>query len=68
MHDIGNLGSPNGGTTGTTSDATGINDLGQVCGYSYVFGGQLHAFLYSGGSMQDLEPAARGEPTASHKQ
>ena len=40
----------------TYSQATGINDSGQVVGYSYVnnLGGVPQAFLYSGGSMQNL--------------
>jgi probable HAF family extracellular repeat protein len=45
---IGSLGGPGGA-------GTAINDAGQVAGYSYVNGGAAqHAFLYSGGTMQDL--------------
>jgi len=33
-----------------------INDSGQVVGESYVTGSTPHAFLYSGGTMQDLTP------------
>jgi probable HAF family extracellular repeat protein len=45
---IGNLGGPGGA-------GTAINDAGHVAGYSYVNGGAAtHAFLYSGGIMQDL--------------
>ena len=39
---------------GTQSDAVGLNDNEQVVGYAYTSGGVQHAFLYSGGSMQDL--------------
>jgi probable HAF family extracellular repeat protein len=38
---------------GTLTYATAINDAGQVAGISPVFGA-THAFLYSGGVMQDL--------------
>src|ERR687897_562319 len=37
-----------------SSDAYGINASGQVVGYSYDSSGEWHAFLYSGGSMQNL--------------
>src|SRR3954469_18686736 len=37
------------------SHATGVNDLGMVTGYGqFTLGGPVHAFLYSGGVMQDL--------------
>lgn len=39
---------------GTYSSATGINDAGQVVGYSATGSGADHAFLYSSGSMIDL--------------
>jgi probable HAF family extracellular repeat protein len=45
--DLGNL------SGGTYSAAAGINNLGQVVGYTWN-GVSDHAFLYSGGSMQDL--------------
>ena len=48
MTDLGTLG-------GNHSIATGINNAGQVIGQSYIAGAsELHAFLYSGGSMFDL--------------
>ena len=48
MQDLGTLG-------GDTSVATGINDSGQVAGYSYTANDATeHAFLYSNGTMQDL--------------
>lgn len=48
MTDLGTLG-------GTRSEGMGINDTGQITGWSYISGdsGQ-HAFLYSGGVMSDL--------------
>ncbi len=36
------------------SQATGINASGQVVGFSDLADGTSHAFLYSGGAMQDL--------------
>jgi probable HAF family extracellular repeat protein len=41
---------------GTVSYASGINNLGQVVGFSWTSSGSngQHAFLYSGGTMQDL--------------
>lgn len=45
------------GTLGGTSlngGAAGINDSGEVVGYSSLSDGSQHAFLYSGGVMQDL--------------
>ena len=36
------------------SYATGINNSGQVVGYSQASSGAIHAFLYSNGSMTDL--------------
>ena len=48
--DLGTL----GGVAYDYSVATGINDSGQVVGYSYNANGLDHAFLYSGGVMQDL--------------
>lgn len=45
--DLGTLG-------GASSTAEAINELGQVAGWSDTSGGNRHAFLYSGGVMQDL--------------
>ena len=48
MQDLGTLG-------GFLSIGYGINNVGQVIGYSFLTGDlQHHAFLYSGGSMLDL--------------
>src|ERR687898_2708347 len=48
MQDLGTL----GGTQG--SSALGINDAGQVVGYSGIPDGSLHAFLYSDNQIYDL--------------
>jgi len=45
--DIGSLG-------GSSTTAYGINNYGQVVGFSYLSGGSYRAFLYSGGPMTDL--------------
>jgi probable HAF family extracellular repeat protein len=45
--DLGTLG-------GDTSNATAINDHGQVAGWSDTAGGNRHAFLYGSGVIQDL--------------
>ncbi|MEX0612980.1 MAG: PEP-CTERM sorting domain-containing protein, partial [Pirellulales bacterium] len=48
MHDLGTLG-------GTVSTGQGINDSGQVTGWSYTNSGDRHAFVYAEGSgMVDL--------------
>jgi len=47
LADLGTLG-------GVFSAPTGINTSGQVVGYSETADGPLHAFLWSGGTMQDL--------------
>src|SRR3954471_5850066 len=45
--DLGTLG-------GTFSIATGVNDVGQVVGYSATADGVTHAFLWQSGTMTDL--------------
>ena len=42
------------GTLGGYSAAFGLNDCLQVVGKSWVGPGEIHAFLFSGGSMKDL--------------
>jgi probable HAF family extracellular repeat protein len=42
------------GTLSGPSVASGINNSGQIVGYSYTAAGRQHAFIYSGGVMQDL--------------
>ena len=51
MYSITNLGTF---PEGSTSCANGINDSGQVVGWSQTAEGPSHAFLYSGGVMSDL--------------
>lgn len=48
--DLGDLG-------GGSSDGEGINNLGQVVGYSKTASGEDHAFLYSNGQITDLGTA-----------
>jgi probable HAF family extracellular repeat protein len=48
--DLGDLG-------GGVSDGEGINNLGQVVGYSKTASGEEHAFIYSNGQMTDLGTA-----------
>jgi probable HAF family extracellular repeat protein len=46
------------GTLGGDTEASALNDLGQVVGYSVVastgFTRRIHAFLYAGGRLRDL--------------
>lgn len=49
IYDLGTLG-------GSASAANAINDAGQIAGDSFVVNNDaIHGFLYSGGSMQDLD-------------
>jgi probable HAF family extracellular repeat protein len=54
VQDLGTLG------TGYFSEASGVNNLGQVAGWSYTNGGNgltgVHAFLYAGDGLVDLTP------------
>lgn len=56
MQDLGTLGSGATSVSGgpISSEATGINDSGQVVGSSDLDNDELHGFLYSNGIMQDL--------------
>src|SRR5690242_7146145 len=47
VQDIGTLG-------GRFTTATGVNEAGQVTGYSETADGQIHGFVYANGQMQDL--------------
>jgi probable HAF family extracellular repeat protein len=58
MSDLGTLG-------GSYSSASGINNSGQVVGYSYTAGGRQHAFSYSGGTMSDLGTLGGSESYAN---
>ncbi len=42
------------------SEAVGINDSGQIVGWSTVNGAAIHAFLYSNGQMTDLSTLGGG--------
>jgi probable HAF family extracellular repeat protein len=50
---VWNLGNLGGSGSYSQSYANGVNDAGQVVGYSYTSSGTQHAFLYTS-SMQDL--------------
>ena len=57
MIDLGTLfgtAEPPPSGTGLFSFATAINDRGQVVGWSRTAAGPTHAFLYSHGTMTDL--------------
>src|SRR5919202_1397013 len=55
--DLGTLG-------GATSDAYGLNDAGDVVGDSVTATGDTHAFLYTGGKLQDLGTLRGADSTA----
>jgi probable HAF family extracellular repeat protein len=54
MTDLGSLG-------GTLASTWGVNNRGQVTGYSYLAGNQLfHGFLWDGEMLKDLPPVTGG--------
>lgn len=56
MHDLGTLG-------GAQSHANGINKFGQVVGWAwYSSTANVHAFLYTGGVMYDLNNLVQNLP------
>ena len=58
MTDLGTL--PQGDAYNNDySQAWGINNSGQVAGWSTTASGDIHAFLYSGASMTDLGTSSR---------
>lgn len=57
--DLGSLSGSNG------SAALGINNSGQVVGYSSTSNGYSHAFLYNGGNMSDLGTLGGGSESYS---
>jgi probable HAF family extracellular repeat protein len=48
----------------TNTEAYGINNAGQIVGYSTASDGLSHAFLYSAGAMQDLGTLGSASATA----
>src|SRR5438552_5787568 len=58
LTDLGTLG-------GDTSAANGMNNLGQIVGYSTTAAGKTDGFLYSSGSMTDLGQPYGGYTTAA---
>ena len=56
--DLGTLG-------GAASYATGINSSAQIVGYAWTTASLEHAFLYSGGSMIDLNPLLPAAPATN---
>jgi probable HAF family extracellular repeat protein len=63
--DLGSLRSNTSNTSSLITDiAYGINAAGQVVGWSTVPSGGPHAFLWSGGKMQDLTPPNLTDPVS----
>ena len=56
MHDLGTLG-------GAFSYAYGINDFGQIVGWSQLGDGSSHAFVYLKGQMRDLHDLLSAAPS-----
>jgi len=56
--DLGNLGG--------ASYADGINNAGQIVGYSFLANGTYHAFEYQGGVMTDVNPILGGTNSAAY--
>lgn len=54
MNDLGTLGGVRAGLGAPESSASAINASGQVVGYSIIQGTGQHGFLYSDGTMMDL--------------
>jgi probable HAF family extracellular repeat protein len=54
------------GNLGGASYADGINNAGQIVGYSFLANGTYHAFEYQGGVMTDLSPIIGGTNSAAN--